>query len=200
MTTRSGTIALSAGKHELSVIHWQNGGGNGLDVLMIAPDSNGNLGGDFAQAATDTSFAIPVSQLTASTTNVLSTGFQDIIVSGTNPSTLAVTYAMVANNTNKVTMNPGSTLQIQGAAIRLNNVSFNGAGTYTFAGSTNSANSNDFSLGSVNAQGQTGIVINQNTQGAFGQLVLDTFPAATNAAGAITYQATQGNIVVVGNT
>jgi autotransporter-associated beta strand protein len=198
LTTRSGTIQLSAGKHELMVLYYQNGGGNGLDIMMIAPNTNtGGFGGAFANSTNDVALDIPMSRLTASTTNVLSIG-QDVIVSGS--STLATTAALIANDTAKLTLNPGSFLTVQGAATRFNNVVFNGVGTYGFAASTNSAVNQDISLGSISGVPLAGVTIVLNTStNSTGGLVVDTAPSATNGAGALTYQATSGNLIIFGS-
>jgi autotransporter-associated beta strand protein len=201
MQTRSGTIALSAGKHELMALYWQNGGGNGFDLMVLPPNADGTLNTtDWTNSASDISNNIPTSQLTPSTTTPLIIT-QDINVSGTNPSTLASTLALYARDTGKVIMQPGSRLLVQGAATRLENVIFNGAGTYSFGASPNSAVNEDYSLGSISAGGTgvSGIVIDVNSPSTLGALVLDSYPNTNNARGAITFQSTFGNMIVAGS-
>jgi autotransporter-associated beta strand protein len=201
MQTRSGTIALSAGRHELVSIYWQNGGGNGFDLMVLPPNADGTLNTtDWSNSANDTANQIQTSQLTPSTTTPLIIT-QDINVSGSNASTLASTLALYARDTGKVTIQPGSRLLVQGAATRLENVIFSGAGTYSFGASPNSAVNEDISLGAVNAGGTgvSGIVIDVNSPTPLGSLVLDSYPNINNARGAITYQSTFGNLIIAGS-
>lgn len=183
MTNRTGTINLSAGLHDIQVLHYEGSGGSGLVVAYRGPDTVA------AGAASGTDVVIPASVLSANQGRY--TLGNAINVSGT--STINVNNADQAVMGN-LTIAPGSTLTKGGAgAIRFPQTTLTGAGvnTYTF-----STAMNDIALG--NLVGTAGSTITIAKTGA-GALILDNHTTAPSfgAGSTAAFNVQGGRLMVV---
>ena len=120
MTTRSGTIALSAGIHDIDVGFYEGGGGNGLVVSYSGPGVTGIWGGSkYPRLPIPNAVLFP---------NLNPSVFENPI-SVTGTSTLnAAALKTVAD----VTVTGGSTLAINGNALTINTLNLTGTGSTTF--------------------------------------------------------------------
>ena len=124
MTTRSGSITLSPGFHDIDIGFYEGGGGNGLVVNWAGPG--------FGNTLLPNSVLFPI--------NGSPTIFENPIDIREN-STINVSAPSAV--TGSVTVEPGKTLSTSGSALAATTLTLNGAGAYTISpalGNTFTAN------------------------------------------------------------
>lgn len=142
MTSRSGSVFLTAGLHDIDIGFYEGGGGNGLEVFWAGPGiansllSNSVLFPD----ATPTTFANPVDVQQDSTINTIASS------------------AIVTS----LTIQPGKTLTTTGGPVSATTLTLNGTGTYTI----NAAAGNVFTASDIASNGAA-VAINKTGPGVF---------------------------------
>ncbi len=187
-TTRTGTVTLTAGLHQIDVGWYQGGGGEGLLVQYSGPDTGGATVAISNAVLAPTTGPLSLGSTQAYSNSLVVTGNSTVDVSGSltasftggvtiGANTLNVTSSDATNTPYSLTFNGASTLN-GNATFNVANSAGGGAGT--------------LSLAAVNegAGGPFGI-----TKAGAGTLVLST---PGNYAGGTTIQAAGGTVFANG--
>ena len=120
MTTRSGSIALSAGIHDIDIGYYEGGGGNGLVVSYSGPGITGISGPNIPGSLLPNAVLFP---------NLDASVFENAINVTANSTINAAALKTVADS---VTVNGGNTLTLNGNALTINALTLAGSGAATF--------------------------------------------------------------------
>jgi fibronectin-binding autotransporter adhesin len=183
MTTRSGTVHLTAGTHAIALGYYEGGGGLGWGTTYSGPDTGGST------------IEIPNAVLTPDANPLTVSGFQ------TYSNTLVVTANSTVNITGSLTASLGplslgaATLNVAStdATTTPYSLTFNGNSTLTGNGTLNVANSTGGGAGQVNLTGLGGAFSLTKT----GPGVLSMSGAGTYSGG--TVLAASSGLVIANN-
>ena len=188
MTTRSGTVHLTAGQHQIDLGFYEGGGGLGWTTQYSGPDTAGALIAIPSAILVPDANPLAVNAVQAYTNGVTVTGNSTIDISGSLTATFSGGVTIGANTLNvtssDVTANPYS-------------LTFNGASTLNGNATFNVANSAGTGPGTLRLA-----AVNQGAGGPFGitkagagTLLLST---PGNYAGGTTIQASGGTVFANG--
>jgi autotransporter-associated beta strand protein len=183
-TTRTGTVTLTAGLHQIDVGYYQGGGGQGLLVQYSGPDTGGTTVTMSNAVLQPTTGPLSLAAFQTYSNGVTVTGNSTIDVSGSLAATFTGGLTIGANTLN---------LTSSDATINPYSLTFTSVGTLTGNATFNVANSAGGGPGTLNLGG-----LNEGAGGPFG--VTKTGPGTLvmagqgNYAGGTTISAAGGTV------
>ncbi len=188
MTTRTGTVHLTAGLHEIDLGYYQGGGGLGWTTQYSGPDTAGTLIAIPSAALVPDMNPLTLSTVQAYTNGVTVTGNSTIDISGSLTTTFTGGVTIGANTLNVTSSDATNTPY---------SLTFNGASTLNGNATFNVANSAGGGAGTLSLAG-----VNQGAGGPFGITKAGAgtlfLAAPGNYAGGTTIQAAGGTVFANG--
>jgi|GEM_PF-3875032 len=185
MTTRTGTIALTSGLHDIMVVMCENGGGAGLDVYYGGADTVAR------GAGAGVNVIIPADVLRAGQGRI----------SLANPISVTDNATINVNDADAAIMgaldiDAGRTLTTGGYGLsRFTTTTLNGAGANTYGFNAGGAlGAADIATGRlINGAGNSATIVKTGT----GNLILDDSSAAPTIGGGVAFDIQAGRLVAV---